>query len=174
MDLQVEKQILVPQVHIRILRDQALRYGLSMDEIADALETSLNGRVVSQVLDGQRTFDVVLMFDERSRNDLRSLQNALIDTPTGAKIPLSLVAEVRKTSGPNMVAHENARRRIVIQANIADRDLNSAVLEIQDKVRAQVDLPTGYFITYGGQFESEQAASRLIGILSIFSIGMIF
>ncbi len=174
VDLQVEKQVLVPQVKINIRRDQAMRYGLSMAEVAEALETAFSGRVVSQILDGQRTFDVIVQFDEQSRNDPASLQNALIDTPTGAKIPLSLVADVVQTTGPNIIAHENARRRIVIQCNTAGRDLNSVVRAIQEKVRAQVDLPTGYFVTYGGQFESEQAASRLLAILSIFSVGMIF
>ena len=174
VDLQVEKQVLVPQVKIDIRRDQAMRYGLSVAEVAEALETAFSGRVVSQVLDGQRTFDVIVQFDERSRNDPKSLRNALIDTPTGAKIPLSLVADVVQTTGPNIIAHENARRRIVIQCNTAGRDLNSVVRAIQDKVRTQVDLPTGYFVTYGGQFESERAASRLLAILSIFSVGMIF
>ncbi len=170
VDLSVEKQVLVPQVRIGIRRDEIMRYGLQVEKVAEALETAFNGRVVSEILDGQRTFDLVVRFDDRSRNDLASLRNALIDTPAGAKIPLGLVADVTDEVGPNVIAHENVQRRIVIQCNAAGRDLNSVVTDIQKRIAAQVRLPEGYFVTYGGQFESEREASRLISILSLFSV----
>ncbi len=174
VDLQIEKQVLIPQVRIQINRDQAQKYGLRVGDVAEALETAFYGKTVGQVLDGQRTFDMVVRFDDPYRTEFDVLKLALIDTPTGAKIPLSTVAEIIVDSGPNAINHENVQRRIVIACNVAERDLGSTVNEMRDKVNAQVGLPAGYFITFGGQFESQEQATRLIGILSIFSFGLMF
>lgn len=174
VDLQVEKQVLIPEARIQIKRDQAQKYGLRVGTVVEALETAFYGKTVGQVLDGQRTYDMVVRFDDPYRTKFDVLKLTLLDTPNGAKIPLSTVAEVTEDWGPNAINHENVQRRIVVSCNVAGRDLGSTVNEMQDKVSAQVDLSAGYFITYGGQFESQQKATRLIGILSIFSLGLMF
>ena len=174
VDLQTEKQVLVPQIRIEGDRVALARYGLNVGELNEELETALNGRIVSQVLEGQRTFDLLVRYDDQSRGSLEAIRGALIDTPSGAKVPLSELATVEDSRGPNVIQHENVQRRIVISANVSGRDLGRVVEEIQEKVAAQVKLPTGYFLTYGGQFESQQSATRLIGILSLFSLAAMF
>ncbi len=174
VDLQTEKQVLVPQLRIEGDRTALARYGLNVGDLNEALETALNGRVVSQVLEGQRTFDLLVRFDDASRGSLEAIRNALIDTPSGAKVPLSVLARVEESRGPNVIQHENVQRRIVVSANVSGRDLGRVVADIQKRVGADVKLPTGYFITYGGQFESQQSATKLIGILSLFSLAAMF
>ncbi|MCC6348729.1 MAG: efflux RND transporter permease subunit [Candidatus Eisenbacteria bacterium] len=174
VDLQTEKQVLVPQVRIQGDRVALARYGLNVGDLNEALETALDGRVVSQVLEGQRTFDLMVRFDDASRGSLEAIRNALIDTPSGAKVPLSAIATIEESRGPNVIQHENVQRRIVVSANVSGRDLGRVVGEIEKKVGAQVSLPTGYFVTYGGQFESQESATRLIGILSLFSLAAMF
>ena len=174
VDLQIEKQVLIPQILIRLKREEIARYGLSAGEVNELLETTLNGRVVSEVLEQQRTFDVLVRLDEPWRNDLDTISKVLIDTPSGAKIPLSQVAEVREDRGPNVIARENVQRRIVVQCNTAGRDLGSVIQEMQKEIGSQVHLPESYFITYGGQFESQQEASRLILFLSLFTVVLVF
>lgn len=173
-DLSVEKQVLIPQLRIAVNREAAGRYGLFPGTVAEQMETLLNGTVVSQVLDGQRTFDVLLRLNEPSRNDFETIKQILIDTPSGAKIPISTVAEIQPEKGPNQILRENVRRRIVIQCNVAGRDLGSTITEIQARIKNQVPLPTGYFVEYGGQFESQRTATRQLGILSIFTLIAIF
>ena len=174
VDLQTEKQVLVPQVRIEGDRVALARYGLNAGDLNQALETALAGRVVSQVLEGQRTFDLLVRFDDVSRGSLEAIRNALIDTPSGAKVPLSAIATIEESRGPNVIQHENVQRRIVVSANVSGRDLGRVVEDIQKRVGAQVTLPTGYFVTYGGQFESQQSATRLIGVLSLFSLAAMF
>ncbi|MBI3743706.1 MAG: efflux RND transporter permease subunit, partial [Chloroflexi bacterium] len=125
-------------------------------------------------LEGQRTFDLLVRFDDPSRSSLEAIRGALIDTPSGARVPLSAVALVEESHGPNVIQHENVQRRIVVSANVSGRDLGHVVQDIQGRMAANVKLPTGYFITYGGQFESQQSATRLIGILSLFSLAAMF
>ncbi|MEO5987846.1 MAG: efflux RND transporter permease subunit, partial [Candidatus Eisenbacteria bacterium] len=174
VDLQTEKQVLVPQLRIEGDRAALARYGLNVGDLNEALETALNGRVVSQVLEGQRTFDLLVRFDDASRGSVEAIRGALIDTPSGAKVPLSVLARVEESRGPNVIQHENVQRRIVVSANVSGRDLGRVVADIQKRVGKDVQLPTGYFITYGGQFESQQSATRLIGILSLFSLAAMF
>ena len=174
VDLYVEQQIEIPQVQININRREAARYGLSVGQIAEALETAFNGRVVSQILQGQRTYDLVVWFDEASRSDISAVRSTLIDTPTGLKIPIGQVADVRESTGANTINRENVQRRIVVQANAQGRDLNSVIEEIQTKVARNVKLPEGYFIEYGGQFESQQSASKRLVVLGLFSIIGVF
>lgn len=174
VDLLVEQQVLIPETRIGIDRGKAQKYGLKVGEVAEVLETTLNGQVVGEVLEGQRRFDLVVKFPDEARNDLNSLNNVLIDTPEGNLIPLRMVANVLESRGPNQVLRENVQRRIVIQCNVSGRDLNSVITDIRKRINEHVKLPEGYFITYGGQFESQQQAMKLISILSIFSLAGMF
>ncbi len=173
VDLQIEQQVQIPQLIIRP-KDESLKfYGMQRGEVVSDLETLFQGRTVSEVVDGPKRFDIVLRLPEEERNT-ESIENALIETPAGELIPLKNVADIFFENGPNTVNHENTQRRIVIFCNVAGRDLGSTVEEIKKKIEDSVHLPQGYFLTYGGQFESQQSASRLILILSIFSLTGIF
>ncbi len=173
VDLQIEKQVLIPQVRIEIDRERAQLYGVSAGGMAEELETALNGRVVGQILDGQRTYDLYVWYGEQFRGDIESLAEMLVDTPSGEKVPLALLADVRDAKGPNIINRENVRRRIVISANVSGRDLGSTVADMQTAVTS-VDLPAGYSVSFEGQFESQQAATRLIATLSLFTFGVMF
>ncbi|MCC7307421.1 MAG: efflux RND transporter permease subunit, partial [Acidobacteria bacterium] len=173
-DVSVERQVLIPQVRFNVDRVKAAQYGLQPGEVTQTLETALNGRTVSQAIDGARRYDVVVRFDEVSRNSLDALQNVTIDTPQGTQIPISAVAAVENFPGPNQILREDTKRRIVIGANVAGRDLGSVVSDIQSRVATQVQLPTGYFLEYGGQFQASQEANRTLSLLSIFSLVAIF
>ncbi|MGB5972494.1 MAG: efflux RND transporter permease subunit, partial [Nodosilinea sp.] len=160
VDLQLEPQVPIRQVQIQFDRPAAARYGLTVGQIASVVETALNGRVVSQVLEQQQLFDLLVWLKDDARNNLEAIGNLLIDTPVGQKIPLAQVARIDYGTGPNTINRENVSRLIVVSANVAGRDLGSVVDAIQDRVREAVSLPSGYYIQYGGQFESEQRASR--------------
>lgn len=173
-DVQVEKQVLIPQVRFNVNRTEAARYGLQPGEVAETLETALNGRKVSEAVEGQRRYDVVVRFDDASRNSLDALKNVTIDTPQGTQIPVSAVATIENLPGPNQVLRENTKRRIVMMSNVADRDLGSVVRDMRDRIKAQVQLPEGYFLEYGGQFEAQQEATKRLSVLTIFSLIAIF
>ncbi|MEE9252684.1 MAG: efflux RND transporter permease subunit, partial [Thermodesulfobacteriota bacterium] len=173
-DLQLEQQIDVQQVIIKYNREKAARYGLNVGDLAEITETSLNGRAVSQVLEGQKTFDLFIRLNEDSRNNIDALRNILVDTPTGAKIPLRQVADIRIENRPYFINREKVQRRIVVQCNVAGRDLNSVITEIQKKIDTQLVLPPGYFIEYGGQFESQQRATKVLTIFGFVAILGIF
>ena len=175
-DLQVEPQVLIdiPQLKIEINRKEAARYGLAVQDISHFIETAFNGEVVSQVVLGQRQYDLVVMIDDENRNKIDRLENLRISTPTGPKVPLKRVADITIGMGPNTINRENVSRRIVVQCNVQDRDLGSFVEEVQDRVAQQISFPEGYFITYGGQFESQQRATRLLLIETVFVIAAIF
>lgn len=174
VDLQIEKQVLMPQVRIQPDREKAKLYGIQVGELNELLETALNGRTVAQVLDGQKTYDVFVRYDEVSRNHVEDMRQMLVDTANGQKVPLALLADVRESKGPNIINRENVQRRIVVQANVSGRDLGAVVTEIQKKITEKVHLPTGFFISYEGQFQSQQEATRLIGILSIVTLATMF
>jgi HME family heavy-metal exporter len=174
VDVQVEKQQLVPQLLIKINRDALKRYGLQAGKVAESLEIFYNGKVTGKILDGQKTFDILLRTNDAERTEIENIKNALISTPDGNAVPLKQIADIEYTSTINTIWHENTQRRIVISCNVQGRDLGSTVKEIQDKTKAEVPLPEGYFLEYGGQFESQQEASKLILILSIFSVAGIF
>jgi CzcA family heavy metal efflux pump len=173
-DVSIERQVLIPQIRFNVDRARAAQYGLQPGEITQTLETALNGRTVSQALDGARRYDVVVRFDDASRGSLDALNNVTIDTPTGAQIPISAVAAIENLPGPNQILRENTKRRIVIGANVAGRDLGSVVGEIRETVGAQVKLPEGYFVEYGGQFQATQEATRTLSVLTLFSLAAIF
>ncbi|MBD2532077.1 efflux RND transporter permease subunit [Nostoc flagelliforme FACHB-838] len=176
VDLQLEPQVPIKQVQIQFNREAAARYGLTVGQLTEMLETALNGRVVSQVLEGQQLFDLVVWLQLESRNNLDVIRNLLVDTPTGQKIPLAQLASIDYGTGPNTINRENVSRLIVVSANVSGRDLGSAVEEIQTKVSQAIQLPTGYFIQYGGQFESEQRATQnllVFGGLAIVVIAVL-
>ncbi len=173
-DVQIERQVLIPQVRFNVDRAKAAQYGLSPGEITDTLETALNGRTVSQAIEGARRYDVVVRFEDASRNSLDALKNVTVDTPNGAQIPISAVAAIENLPGPNQILRENTKRRIVVSANTGGRDLGSVVQDMQRQVAAQVNLPPGYFVEFGGQFQASQEATRTLSYLSIFSLVAIF
>ncbi|MDQ3711990.1 MAG: efflux RND transporter permease subunit [Acidobacteriota bacterium] len=173
-DVQIEKQVLIPQVRFNIDRARAAQYGLPPGEIAETLETALNGKTVSEAIEEQRRYDVVVRFDDTSRGSLDALKNVTIDTPSGAQIPASAIATIEEIPGPNQVLRENTQRRIVISANTEGRDLGSVVGDMQARITAQVTLPQGYFLEYGGQFQAQQEATRTLSVLTLFSLAAIF
>ncbi|MBW3634992.1 MAG: CusA/CzcA family heavy metal efflux RND transporter [Armatimonadetes bacterium] len=174
VDLNIEKLVEIPQVQVKLNRDALARYGLQSGAVSETLETAMLGQNVGTIVEGQRSYDLVVRFNDASRSNIEAIRGTLIDTPAGAKIPLSSVADISEGFGPNAIARENVQRRIVISANVAGRDLNSVVTEIQTKVKSDVPLSAGYFVEYGGQFEAQQSASRLIMALSVFSLVAIF
>jgi HME family heavy-metal exporter len=189
-DLLVEQQVDIPQLQIVPRRDMLARLGLTVADVNELVETAMNGRTVSQVLQGQRAFDLVVRLDEPYRGDLDYLKRLLIRLPTepnssdqgasrtyrlatssGGGVPLASVADIVTSSGPNTINRENVRRRIVVQCNTAGRDLGSIVGEIEQRLApVRASLPPGYFIELGGQFESQQSATRMIGLLSIVAV----
>ncbi|HET6881122.1 MAG TPA: efflux RND transporter permease subunit [Pirellulales bacterium] len=171
-DLYVEQQIEIPQVRVTVKRDEAVRYGLTPAEVAHALETAFQGRTVSQILEGQRLFDLVLWFDPAARHDVNLIRSTPLSIPGGGRVALGTVAEVQETTGPNTINRENIVRRIVVQCNTAGRDLTGVVDDIRRRVSEHVvpTLPTGYFIQYGGEFENQREAQSRLIVLSAFSV----
>ncbi|MEE9182066.1 MAG: efflux RND transporter permease subunit, partial [candidate division NC10 bacterium] len=172
-DLQLEQQIRVPEVRIKVDRGRAARLGLNVGDVLETAQIAFNGEVISRVIEGQKSFDLFLWFDEPSRQDVRSMRNILIDAPGGRKIPLSQVAEVAIENRPYFINRERVQRRIVVQSNVAGRDLGSVIAEAQQKIQERVDLPPGYFVEYGGQFKSQQEATRILlnyGVVAIVAI----
>ncbi|MEZ6049953.1 MAG: efflux RND transporter permease subunit [Planctomycetaceae bacterium] len=174
-DLLVEPQVIIPQLRIELDRDKLLLYGLTPVEVNDFIETAMNGQVASEVLIGQRTFDLLIRLDEDYREDLDALRRLTIEMKDGGKLPLESVARIYESGGPNTVNRENVRRRIVLQCNVTDRGVVDVVQDIQEQVQPVVaSLPTGYFLEYSGQFESQQSASRVIGTLFAVSLVGVF
>ena len=173
-DLNVEQQIERPELKITPKRDMLARYGISLPAFAEFVTVNMAGETVSQVYEEGKTFNLVVRASEDNRGDMESIRNLMIDDADGSKIPLSYVADVESSMGPNTINRENVKRKVVISANTRGRDLRSVVNDIQDIVDAEIVLPEGYHIEYGGQFESEQAASRTLMLTSIMSIIVIF
>ena len=173
-DLNVEQQIERPQLVISPKREMLAKYGISLPEFSEFVNVCLAGEAVSLVYEKGKSFDLTVRMKDNLRDETEKIRNLMIDTSDGQKIPLNYVAEIRSTMGPNTISRENVKRKIVISANVADRDLRSVVNDIQAQVDAQIKLPEGYHIEYGGQFESEQAASRTLALTSFMSIVVIF
>lgn len=171
VDLEVEKQVLTPQIKVRVDYDKALGYGLPPAKLLRELQLMIDGEKVSQIVEGSRRFDLVLRLPEASRG-MEGLRNLMIDTP-GGRVPLSQLAVVEESDGPNQISRDDGRRRIVISANAQGRALSDVVADIR-KASAETKLPEGYFVTIGGQFQAQEDASRLIGLLSIASVALIF
>ncbi|MDR2886440.1 MAG: CusA/CzcA family heavy metal efflux RND transporter [Bacteroidales bacterium] len=172
-DLNVEQQVERPQLKIEPKREMMARYGITPPEFAEIINVMLAGETVSQVYEGNRAFDLTLKVNDESRTSAERIRNLTVDAG-GRKIPLGYIADITSSTGPNTINRENVARKIVISANVAGRDLRGVVNDIQEKVNTEVKLPEGYHIEYGGQFESEQAASRILLITSVFSILVIF
>ena len=174
-DLIIEQQVLIPQLRIVLRRDKLLLNGLTAHEVNEYIETAMNGVVVSEILEGQQTFDLLIRFKNSAREDLEGLRRLTIDTPEGGKVPLEAVADIYESGGPNTINRENVRRRIVLQCNVADRGVVDVVRDIQTRLKpVAASLPAGYFIEYGGQFQSQQAASRILGALFLVALVGVF
>lgn len=174
-DLMVEQQVEIPQLQVRLNKAKLAEYGLTARDVNKFVETAMNGRAVSEVLDGQRKFDLIVRLDDEYREDLQKLHRLSINLPAGGRVPLESVARIERSSGPNTINRENVRRRMVIQSNVAGRDLAGVVTDIQKRFEPiQASLPSGYFIEYGGQFESQQQATRMMLLLGLVSLALMF
>jgi CzcA family heavy metal efflux pump len=172
VDVSVEQQVEIPQVQVRAKRDLLNHYGITIGQFNRFVDVAFAGEVVSEVYEGNKTFDLVLRLDDGSRGSIENIRNAMIDTHDGQKIPLYYVADVVSTSGPNTVNREKVQRKTVVSANVAGRDQKSVVMDIQRIIDAQIDLPEGYHIEYGGQFEAE--AEKTLLLTSLLSLLVIF
>ncbi|MDD2952398.1 MAG: efflux RND transporter permease subunit [Parabacteroides sp.] len=173
VDLKVEQQIERPQLTITPKRELLAKYGIPLPEFEEYINVMLGGEAVSQVYDDGKSFDLTVKTSDTSRATMDDISNLMIDA-AGQKVPLSYVADIRSVTGPNTINRENVQRKIVISANVSERDLRGVVNEIQDRVEANIRLPEGYHIEYGGQFESEAAASRTLLLTSLMSLLVIF
>jgi len=174
VDLFVEPQVGVPQAQINLNRQAAAAVGLKAADLAETVEIAFNGHTVSQVLEDKRDYDVIVRLDDSARRSIESLSRTLIDTPTGGKVPIAQVADVRIDHGPNTINRENVQRRIVVQANVSGRDLGGVIDDVRLAIKERVKLGAGYAIQYGGQFEAQEKASRQITLLSGLAIVGIF
>lgn len=173
-DLNVEQQIERPELKIVPRRDMLRKYGITLPEFAEFVSVCMAGETVSQVYESGKSFNLVVRVDEDDRKTMERIEDMMIDTADGQRIPLAEVADVVSAKGPNTINRENVKRKIVVSANTSGRDLRSVVNDIQDRIEREIKLPEGYHIEYGGQFESEQAASRTLMITSLMSIVVIF
>ena len=173
-DLTVEQQIERPQLTITPRREMLARYGITLPQFAEYVNACLAGEAVSQVYEQGKSFNLTVRMRDDLRDQASKIGDLMIDTGDGRQIPLNYVADIRSTQGPNSISRENVKRKIVISANVADRDLRSVVNDIQARIDTQIKLPEGYHVEYGGQFESEQAASRTLLLTSLMSIVVIF
>jgi len=172
-DLNVEQQIERPQLQIKPKRDMLAKYGITLPEFSEFVNVALAGKVISQVNEGGKVFDLTIKADDQKRENMEAIGELIIDA-NNRKIPLHYVAEILPLAGPNTISRENVQRKIVVSANVAGRDLKGVVKDIQKEIEAEISLPEGYHIEYGGQFESEQAASRVLFLTSLISILIIF
>jgi HME family heavy-metal exporter len=170
-DLDIEKQVLAPQIKVRVDFDAAARYGISTAQLTRTLQTLVDGEKVTQIVEGNRRFDLVVRLPESARS-LEGLKNLLVETP-GGRVPLSLLASIEDADGPNQITRDDGRRRIVISANAQGRALSAVVADLRAAV-ADFPLPEGYFITLGGQFQAQEEAARLISWLALGSVALIF
>lgn len=173
VDANIEQQVERPQLDIRPRREMLAKYGIPINEFTHFVDVALAGQVVSQVYEQGLPYDITIRLNDNQRNSIHKISDLMIDSNVG-KIPLSYVADIVSTSGPNTINRENVSRRIIISANVDNRDIRSVVNDIQERISHQIELPENYYVTYGGQFESEAEASRTLAIASIGAIIMIF
>jgi HME family heavy-metal exporter len=171
VDLEVEKQVLTPQIKVQVNYDKALGLGITPAKLLQELQTLIDGERITEVVEGNRRFNLVLRLPESSRG-LEGLSNMMIDTP-GGRVPLSQLASVDESDGPNQISRDDGRRRIVLSANAQGRALSDVVIDLRAEI-AETKLPEGYFITLGGQFSAQEESSRLIGLLSLGSVALVF
>ncbi|MBV6485300.1 MAG: Cobalt-zinc-cadmium resistance protein CzcA [Flavobacteriales bacterium] len=174
VDVSVEQQVEIPQIQIKPKRDLLNHYGISIGAFNEFVDVALAGEKVSDVYEGAKTFDLVVRLDESNRSKIEDIRNIYIDTDAGQKIPLHYIADIVSTSGPNTINRENVKRKTVVSANVSGRDQKSVVNEIQKIINDKIEIPEGYHIEYGGQFEAEKEASQTLMITSLLSILVIF
>jgi CzcA family heavy metal efflux pump len=174
VDVQVEPVVPVPQISIQVDRAAAARYGIRVKDLTTTIETAFRGATVSQILEGQRMFDLNVWFEPEYRNDINVIQETLVDTADGTKVPLGALAAVSYGKSPNTISHENLSRRVVIQANVSGRDLGSVITDMRAAISKQVSLPNGYYVVFGGQFEAQEKATSQLLMLSLVSIAGMF
>lgn len=174
VDVNVDQQVEIPQIQIRAHRDMLAQYGITIQQFNEFIDIAFGGEKLADIYEGQRSFDLVLRLNKDYTESLEGIKTALIDAGNGKKVPLEQVAEIVSVSGPSSISRENVQRKIVISANVAERDLRSVVEDIQQNINEKITLPEGYRIEYGGQFESEAAASRTLMLTSIIALIIIF
>lgn len=173
VDVNIEQQTERPQLLIRPRRDVLARYGIRLGDFSKAVGTALGGSVVGQVYDDGFAYDITVILDEAHRNSIDDISALTIDSPSG-KVPLEVLADITSTTGPNAINRENVGRRLIVSSNVSDRDLRGTVDEIRRRVAQEIELPEGYYVTYGGQFENEEEASRTLMLASLGAILLIF
>jgi CzcA family heavy metal efflux pump len=174
VDVNVDQQVEIPQIQIRAKRDMLAQYGITLSEFNSFIDIAFGGEKMADIYEGQRSFDLILRLNSDYTETMDGIRLALIDTYDGKKVPLEQVADIVSVSGPSSISRENVQRKIVIAANVAERDLRSVVEDIQKNIDEKITLPEGYRIEYGGQFENEAKASRTLMITSLFAIFIIF
>jgi CzcA family heavy metal efflux pump len=174
VDVAIEQQIDIPEIEIRADRDAVARYGLTTGHVAEAIEGAFAGETVGAILEDQRSVDVIVRFDDSVRADLDAIAATPIDTPAGGRVPLKLLTTMVRETGPNAISREGVQRKMVVQANVAGRDLSSVVADMKGRIAKQVAFPEGYFVVYGGQFERAEEATRTIALLSVGVVLAIF
>jgi len=173
VDLAIDQQVDIPQTKIIIDRHNMAMFGLHPADLDEMMDAAFLGERVSQVFEGNNRFDLVVRYDERYRNNLEAIKGSLINTPDGGVIPIEMIADVVADYGPNYISRENVERKIVVQANVSDRDVRSVVEDIRTNIETNIDLPQGYYVVYGGQFESEEQATKTVLYLSLLSFAII-
>lgn len=174
VDVNVDQQVEIPQIQIKANRDMLAQYGITTGQFNEFIDIAFGGEKLADIYEGQRSFELVLRLNKDYTQTLEGTKTSLIDTYDGKKVPLEQVAEIVSVAGPSSISRENVQRKIVISANVAERDLRSVINDIQSNIRTKVSLPEGYRIEYGGQFESEAKASRTLLLTSIISLIVIF
>ncbi|MCQ2322692.1 MAG: efflux RND transporter permease subunit [Bacteroidales bacterium] len=174
VDLSVEQQTETPEIQIRANRDMLARYGITMEEFNHFVELAFSGEKLSEIYEGQRSFDLVLRLDPSYTENIEKLKSALISTGGGAMVPLEEVADIVSVGGPNSISRENVQRKIVVSANVSSRDVVSVVNDIKERVDEHITLPEGYRIEYGGQFQSAKDASKTLLIMTLVALVVIF
>ncbi len=174
VDLNVEQQVEIPQMQIKPKREILKQYGIPVNEFAEFIDVAFAGKKVSDVYEGNMSFDLVLRYNNRYRQSIEAVKNTLIDTHDGKKVSLKEVADIVSVSGPNTISRENVQRKVVVSANVSGRDLHGVVIDVQNNIKKNISLPEGYHIEYGGQFESEEKAAGLLFYTSLLAILIIF
>lgn len=173
-DVSVEQQIEVPQIRIKPRRTLLAAYGLTVNDLMHFVETAFGGERVGQIYEGQKHFDLVVRYQEEFRSSIENIQNTYMQLPSGNRVPISKLASIQSVSSPNRISREDVQRKVVVSANVQGRDLRSAVNELQQNIRENLQLPAGYRIEYGGQFKSEAKASRMLMISAMLAVVVIY
>lgn len=173
-DLNLEQQVERPQLKLIPRRGMLAKYGITLPEFSEYVNTFLNGRVVSQVYEASKTFDLTVKVNDRHKNEAEKIKDLIMDAEDGRRIPFEHIADIKSSMGPNTINRENVQRKIVVSANVAGRDLRGVVNDIKERIEEEIELPENYHIEYGGQFESEQAASRTLYMASVLAVLIIF